>query len=73
MEMPECRNAGKNISPASLVLPLVRLFSPASAFRHRRQSSTAGHGLFRQCPAMSNSISVTLPNRSSVQLFLLIF
>jgi hypothetical protein len=45
--MPEYRNAGKKVSPASLVLPLVRLVSPTSAFRHRRQSGTAGHGLVR--------------------------
>jgi hypothetical protein len=36
-----------------LVLPLVRCISPASAFRHRRQSGTDGHGLIRQCPALS--------------------
>jgi hypothetical protein len=47
--IPECR---RNVSPASLVLPLVRCISPASAFRHRRQSGTDGHGLIRQCPAM---------------------
>jgi hypothetical protein len=29
--MPECRNTGKKVSPASLVLPLVRRVSPASA------------------------------------------
>jgi hypothetical protein len=44
-EMPEYRNTGENVSPASLVLPLVRRFSPASAFRHRPQSGTADHGL----------------------------
>jgi hypothetical protein len=37
----------KKVSPASLVLPLVRIVSPASVFRHRRQSGTAGHGIFR--------------------------
>jgi hypothetical protein len=47
LEMPECRNTGKKVSPASLVLPLVRIVSPASVFRHRRQSGTAGHGIFR--------------------------
>jgi hypothetical protein len=46
-EMPEYRNAGENCSPASLVFPLVCRDSPASAFRHRRQSGTAGHGLVR--------------------------
>jgi hypothetical protein len=51
--MPECRNTRKKVSPASLVLPLVRRVSPASAFRHRPQSGTAGHGLIRQCPAMA--------------------
>jgi hypothetical protein len=45
--MPEYRNTGEHVSPASLVLPLVRRVSPASAFRHRPQSGTAGHGLFR--------------------------
>jgi hypothetical protein len=50
--MPECRNTGKKVCPASLVLPLVRRVSPASAFRHPPQSGTAGHGLIRQCPAM---------------------
>jgi hypothetical protein len=29
--MPECRNTGKKVSPASLVKPLVRRISPASA------------------------------------------
>jgi hypothetical protein len=52
--MPECRNTGKKVSPASLVLPLVRQVSPASAFRHQPQSGTAGHGLIRQCPAMDS-------------------
>jgi hypothetical protein len=47
VEMPECRNTGKNVSPASLVLPLVRRLSTASAFRHRPQSGTADHGLIR--------------------------
>jgi hypothetical protein len=47
VEMPECRNTGKNFSPESLVLPLVRRVSPASAFRHRPQSGTAEHGLIR--------------------------
>jgi hypothetical protein len=47
VEMPECRNTGKKVSPASLVLPLVRCVSPTSAFRHRPQSGTAGHGLIR--------------------------
>jgi hypothetical protein len=51
-EMPEYRNTEENVSPASLVLPLVRHVSPASAFRHWLQSGTADHGLFRQCPAM---------------------
>jgi hypothetical protein len=35
VEMPECRNTGKKVSPASFVLLLVRCVSPASAFRHR--------------------------------------
>jgi hypothetical protein len=47
IEMPEYRNAGEKVSPASLVLPLVRIIIPASAFRHQRQSGTAGHGTFR--------------------------
>jgi hypothetical protein len=47
VEMPEYRNTGKKVNPASLVLPLVRCISPASAFRHRPQSGTAGHGLIR--------------------------
>jgi hypothetical protein len=47
VEMPEYRNTGKKVSPASLVLPLVRCVSPASVFRHRPQSGTAGHGLIR--------------------------
>jgi hypothetical protein len=46
-QMPEYRNAGEKSSPASLVLPLVRRVIPASAFRHRLQSGTAGHGLVR--------------------------
>jgi hypothetical protein len=45
--MPEYRNAAVNVIPASLVLPLVRRVNPASAFRHRRQSGTADHGLVR--------------------------
>jgi hypothetical protein len=45
--MPEYRNAGENVNPASLVLPLVRRIIPASAFRHRLQSGTASHGLVR--------------------------
>jgi hypothetical protein len=47
LEMPECRNTGENVSPASLVLPLVLGISPASAFRHQLQFGTAGHGLVR--------------------------
>jgi hypothetical protein len=47
MEIPECRNTGEKVSPASLVLSLVRVASPASAFRHLLQSGTADHGLFR--------------------------
>jgi hypothetical protein len=47
VEMQECRNTGKKVSPASLVLPLVCCVSPASAFRHRPQSGTAGHGFIR--------------------------
>jgi hypothetical protein len=47
IEMPEYRNAGEKVSPASLVLPTVRGVSPASVFRHQRQSGPAGHGLFR--------------------------
>jgi hypothetical protein len=50
--MPECRNTGKKVSLALLVLPLVRQVSPASAFQHQPQSGTAGHILIRQCPAM---------------------
>jgi hypothetical protein len=45
--MPEYRNTGENVSPASLVLPLIRLVSPASVFRHCPQSGTADHGLVR--------------------------
>jgi hypothetical protein len=37
--------------------PVVSCVSPASAFRHRGQSGTTGHGLVRHCPAKS----VTLP------------
>jgi hypothetical protein len=33
--MPEYQNAGDIVSPASLVLPLVRRVIPASAVRHR--------------------------------------
>jgi hypothetical protein len=44
IKMPEYR---KKVSPTSLVLPLVCRISPTSAFRHRRQSGTADHGLFR--------------------------
>jgi hypothetical protein len=51
--MSECRNTGEKASPASLVLPLARRVSPASVFRYRLQSGTAGHGLIRQCPAMT--------------------
>jgi hypothetical protein len=47
VEMPERRNTEKKVSPASLVLPLVRRVSPASAFQHRPQTGTAGHGLIR--------------------------
>jgi hypothetical protein len=54
--MPEYRNTGENVSPASLVLPLVRRISPASAFRHRPQSGTADHGLVRWCPAMDTVV-----------------
>jgi hypothetical protein len=54
-EMPEYR---RKVSPASLVLPLVHHVSPASAFRHRRQSGTAGHGLIRQRPAMHLSAGI---------------
>jgi hypothetical protein len=32
LEMPECRNTGENVIPASLFLPLVIGVSPASAF-----------------------------------------
>jgi hypothetical protein len=46
-KMPEYRNDAEKFSPASLVLPLLRCVSPASAFRHLPQSGTAGHGLFR--------------------------
>jgi hypothetical protein len=46
-KMPDYWNAAEKFSPASLVLPLVRCVSPASAFRHLPQSGTAGHGLFR--------------------------
>jgi hypothetical protein len=48
MKMPEYRNAGKKVIPASLVLPFVCLGSPASAFRYLLQSGTADHGLVRQ-------------------------
>ncbi len=51
--MPECRNANKKFSPASLVFRQFITLSPASAFRHRGQSGTASHGLVRQCPAMA--------------------
>jgi hypothetical protein len=37
--MPEYRNAGKKVSPASV-------------FRHQGQSGTAGYGLVWHCPAM---------------------
>jgi hypothetical protein len=43
----ECQNTGEKVSPASLVLSLVRVASPASAFQHLLQSGTADHGLFR--------------------------
>jgi hypothetical protein len=40
LEMPECRNTGKNVSPASLVLPLVRRGILASALRSVRYRSS---------------------------------
>jgi hypothetical protein len=45
--MPECRNADKKFSPASLVFRYFVTLSPASVFRHRSQSGTASHGLVR--------------------------
>ncbi len=47
--IPERR---RKVSPTSACLPEVTFFSPASAFRHKNQSGTAGHGLVRHCPAM---------------------
>jgi hypothetical protein len=65
IEMPECR---RNVIPASLVLPLVRNISPASAFRHRRQSGTAGHGQVRQCPAMASMYTEIVNNKTAFEL-----
>jgi hypothetical protein len=45
--MPECRNADKQLSPASLVFRKFTMLSPASAFQHHGQSGTASHGLVR--------------------------
>jgi hypothetical protein len=39
----------KSYSLASAFLPVVNFVSPASVFRHQAQSSTAGHGLVRNC------------------------
>ncbi len=39
-------------SPESKLWPVIGCVSSASAFRNRGQSSTAGHGLVRYCPAM---------------------
>ncbi len=47
--MSEC---WRKVSPASAFLPVVSCLSPASVFRHRVQSGTAGHGLFRHCPVL---------------------
>jgi hypothetical protein len=43
--MHGCRNAETKLCPASLVSASCN--SPASAFRHHGQSSTADHGLIR--------------------------
>jgi hypothetical protein len=47
IKMPENRNAEQKVSPALVVLPLVRIISPASAFQYWCKSGTASHGLFR--------------------------
>ncbi len=51
-----CMDAGMPIK-SSVLHPSFSLqfsmLSPASAFQHRGQSSTASHGLVRQCPTMS--------------------
>jgi hypothetical protein len=65
--MPEYR---RKVSSASLVLPLVRRIIPPSAFRHRSQSGTTGHGLIRKCPAMAAEVtSVHDYNLASLKLF----
>ncbi len=56
------------VCPASAVLPAVNFFSPASAFRHQGQFGTAGHGLFRHCPAMQKC-QVYFINRIILKLF----
>jgi hypothetical protein len=61
--MPEYRTIGENVSPASLVLPLVCRVSPASALRHRLHSGTGGHGLVRYCPAMGFTMVYTSSGR----------
>jgi hypothetical protein len=48
----KCRNTGKRVCPASPFLRLINFVSQASAFRHKGQSGTAGHGSVRHCPAM---------------------
>jgi hypothetical protein len=58
--MPECRNARTKVSPAS-------------AFRHKSHSGTAGHVLDRYCPALTyppppapvSAVSVNVPLRPS--------
>jgi hypothetical protein len=45
--MHGCRNADEKLSLALLVFRQFILLSPALAFRHHGQSSTAGHGLIR--------------------------
>ena len=50
--MPECRNTGEKVSPASAFLPVVKKVNPTSTFPHHGQSGTASHGLVRQCPAL---------------------
>ncbi len=50
--MPECM---EKVISTSIFLLLANCVIPASAFRYQGQSSTAGHGLDRYCPAMYNS------------------
>ncbi len=47
----QCRNAEKKFVRWAF-LPAVTCVSPASAFRHKDQSGTAGSGLVWHCPAM---------------------